>query len=120
MFLLDDFQLELAPVGRLDIVADLAKRALAYYDGLPPELRTPETNRNRALALVRYGAALRVQSKLDASDKSLAEAIDVLSGLVRQGDQSEITAIGLSAALSAQALAARGRSEISKALLIAP
>ncbi|HEY5365327.1 MAG TPA: hypothetical protein VIL19_02550 [Casimicrobiaceae bacterium] len=120
VFLLDDFQLELAPVGRLDIVADLAQRALAYYDGLPVELRTPETNRNRALALVRYGEALRVQSKLDAGDKVLAEAVDILSRLVQQGDHSEITTIGLSAGLSAQALAARGRSEFPKALLIAP
>jgi tetratricopeptide (TPR) repeat protein len=120
VFLLDDFQLELAPVGRLDIVADLAQRALAYYDGLPPELRTPETNRNRALALVRYGAALRVQSKLDAGDKVLGEAVDVLSGLVQQGDHSEITAIGLSAAITAQAQAARSRSDIQKAFEIAP
>ncbi|MEO6929947.1 MAG: hypothetical protein ABI190_12355, partial [Casimicrobiaceae bacterium] len=62
VFLLDDFQLELMPVGRLDIVADLAKRVLAYYDGLPAELRTIETNRNRALALVRYAAVLRIQT----------------------------------------------------------
>ncbi|MCM3905317.1 MAG: hypothetical protein ND866_26775, partial [Pyrinomonadaceae bacterium] len=54
--LLDDFYLELEPVGRLDIVAELAKRALDYYGALPAELRTAETDRNRALALVRYGA----------------------------------------------------------------
>ena len=41
VFLLDDFQLELAPVGRLDIVAGLAKRAIDYYAGLPDALRTP-------------------------------------------------------------------------------
>ncbi len=35
VYLLDDFYLELAPVGRLDIVGALAKRALDYYNALP-------------------------------------------------------------------------------------
>ncbi len=61
VYLLDDFQLELAPVGRLDIVAELAKRAIDYYNGLPAALRTPQSERNRALALVRYGSVLRTQ-----------------------------------------------------------
>ncbi|MDE2209259.1 MAG: ATP-binding protein, partial [Betaproteobacteria bacterium] len=52
VYLLDDFYLELEPIGRLDIVAGLAKRAVDYYADLPAALRTPETDRNRALALV--------------------------------------------------------------------
>ena len=65
VYLLDDFYLELAPVGRLDIVGELAKRALDYYNALPAALRTPQTERNRALALVRYGSVLRTQARLD-------------------------------------------------------
>jgi tetratricopeptide (TPR) repeat protein len=103
VYLLDDFYLELEPVGRLDIVADLAKRALNYYHELPPELRTPETDRNRALALVRYGAALRTQNKLEESDKTLSEAISVLTAMRQKGDQSEITAVGLAMGLTAKA-----------------
>jgi hypothetical protein len=57
-YLLDDFYLELAPVGRLDVVSGLAQRALGYYDALPAELRT----RNRACA--RHGAVLRTQGRL--------------------------------------------------------
>ena len=41
--------------------AELAKRAIDYYEALPAELRTPQTERNRALAQVRYGAVLRTQ-----------------------------------------------------------
>ncbi len=103
VYLLDDFYLELEPVGRLDIVAELARRAVNYYRELPSELRTPETNRNRALALVRYGAALRYQSKLDEGQKVLAEAIETLGDLRKQGDASEVTAIGLGLGLAAQA-----------------
>ena len=103
VYLLDDFYLELEPVGRLDVVASLAKRAVDYYAALPPELRSAETERNRALALVRYGGALRYQSKLDESQKALSEAVDVLSKLRKEGDQSEPTAIGLGLGLTFEA-----------------
>jgi tetratricopeptide (TPR) repeat protein len=103
VYLLDDFYLELEPVGRLDIVAELSKRALTYYDALPSELRTAETNRNRALALVRYGWVLRNQAKLEEGNQVISEAIDVLGKMRREGDQSEITAIGLGMGLIAGA-----------------
>ena len=103
VYLLDDFYLELEPVGRLDIVAALAKRAVDYYAALPPALRSAETDRNRALALVRYGAALRNQSKLDESKEALAEAVDVLERLRNRGDRSEATIVGLGLGLTSQA-----------------
>ena len=111
VYLLDDFYLELEPVGRLDIVAALSKRAIDYYAALPPELRTAETDRNRALALVRYGAALRTQSKLDESGKALSEAVDVLSKLRKEGDQSEATAIGLGLGLTSEARVASSQNK---------
>ena len=118
VYLLDDFYLELEPVGRLDIVASLSKRAVDYYAGLPPELRTSETDRNRALALVRYGAALRQQSKLDEAQKALSDAVGVLSKLRKEGDQSEATAIGLGTGLMSQARVAdsQNRREDSRRL----
>ena len=72
VYLLDDFYRELEPVGRLNIVGELAKRAIDYYQALPAELRTPDTERNQALAQVRYGAVLRIQSKHDEARKVLA------------------------------------------------
>jgi len=110
VYLLDDFYLELEPVGRLDVVAALAKRAVDYYAALPPELRTSETDRNRALALVRYGSALRIQSKLDESQKALSEAVDVLGKLRADGDQSEATVIGLGLGLWGEARVAGSQS----------
>jgi hypothetical protein len=116
VYLLDDFYRELEPVGRLDIVAALAKRAVDYYAGLPAELRTTDTDRNRALALVRYGAALRNQSRLEESRKALAEAIDTLGKLRSQGDQSETTAIGLGLGLTALARVASSENRAMDAL----
>ena len=103
VYLLDDFYQELAPVGRLDIVGALAKRALDYYNALPPALRTTQTERNRALALVRYGAVLRTQARLDEGTKAIDEAVQILGKMREQGDLTETTAIGLSLGLSTQA-----------------
>ncbi len=119
VYLLDDFYLELEPIGRLDIVAALAKRAVDYYADLPPELRSNETDRNRALALVRYGAALRNQSKLGESQKALTDAVAVLTRLRDGGDRSEATAIGLSLGLTSQARVASSQNLIPDELALA-
>jgi len=102
-YLLDDFYLELEPVGRLDVVAALSKRAIDYYTALPPALRTAQTDRNRSLALVRYGFILRNQGKLDQAGQVLDEAIAVLGKLRMEGDTSETTAIGHALGLSGRA-----------------
>ena len=104
VYLLDDFVRELDPVGRIDIVASLAKRALDYYKGLPPELRTPDTERNRAMALVRTGAVARRQGKHEEGLVALKEAEAVFRRLGSQGDSTEATRLGLGSALSYQAM----------------
>jgi tetratricopeptide (TPR) repeat protein len=111
VYLLEDFQLELEPIGRLDIVANLSKRALDYYAGLPPALRTPATDRNRALAQVRFAISLRNLGKLDEAEKAASAAFATLEELKAKGDASEPTAIGLAMASSAKAriLSQQGR-----------
>ena len=103
VYLLDDFYRELEPVGRLEIVGELAKRALAYYDGLPAELRGSETLRNQALAQGRYGAVLRNQGRNEEAAKMLDASVATLAAMRTRGDRSEPTTIGLAMALSAQA-----------------
>jgi hypothetical protein len=117
VYLFDDFSRELEPVGRLDIVAELARHVLEYYEGLPAELRTPETDRNRSLALARYGLVLVNQGNLNEARTVLDDSIQTLDRLRQQGDRSEPTAIGLAMGLSAsaRALHAGGRSTDSLA-----
>lgn len=119
VYLLDDFYLELEPIGRLDVVADLAKRAIDYYAALPAELRSAETDRNRALALVRYGYVLRYQAKLDEALKVLTEASDSLGRLHAAGDRTEATGIGLALGLSARARALNSMARDTEALALA-
>lgn len=99
VYLLDDFTRELDPIGRLDIVAGLALRALDYYRDLPDELRTPDTERNRALALVRYGAVLKSQGQLAEALVPLDEADAVFNRLRAQGDSSEVLILGMAHSL---------------------
>jgi tetratricopeptide (TPR) repeat protein len=103
VYLLDHFYRELEPVGRLDLVADLANRAIAYSNDLPEALRTPETARNRAVAQVRLAAVLRAQGKLADAQALVSDAIGTLEQRVSGGDRSEPTLVGLSVGLSAQA-----------------
>jgi tetratricopeptide (TPR) repeat protein len=113
VYLLDDFYLELEPVGRLDIVANLSKRAVDYYAALPPELRNPESERTRALALVRYGYTQRYINNLDEAEKALDDAIAVLRELRANGDTSDVATIGLALGLSARARVYDSRSDLS-------
>lgn len=105
VYLLDDFYRELEPVGRLDLVGELAKRALDYYRGLPAELRSPETERNQALAQVRYGAVLRVQSRIDEARATVGAAVKTLDQLRASGDTSDAATIGLALGLTEQSRA---------------
>ena len=105
VYLLDDLYREMEPVGRLDIVGELAKRALDYYRALPAELRTSETERSQALAQVRYGAVLRVQSRIDEARTTVGAAVVALDALRARGDRSEAATIGLALGLTEQSRA---------------
>ena len=59
-YLTDDFARELESSGRLDVVADLAKREMDYFHHLPASLKGPDTVRNGALALLQYSKAQRI------------------------------------------------------------
>ena len=81
-------------------------------------MHTTQTERNRALALVRYGAVLRTQSRLEEGSKAIGEAVQILGTMREQGDLSETTAIGLALGLSTQARLASSSNLEGKALAI--
>ena len=101
-FLIEDFYAELAPTGRLDTLGKLAQKTVAYYDSLPPQQVTPQTQVNRAMALVREGASLNAAGKADVGGKNLDVARAVFEQLRADGDRSENVAYGLALALFEQ------------------
>ena len=101
-FLIEDFYAELAPTGRLDTLGKLAHMTVGYYDSLPPQLVTPQTKINRAMALVREGASLNAAGKAEAAFKSFGEAQSVFEKLRVAGDHGEDVVYGLALALYEQ------------------
>jgi tetratricopeptide (TPR) repeat protein len=101
-FLIEDFYSELAPTGRLETLGKLAHMTVGYYDGLPPELVTPQTRIYRAMALVREGAALQSSGDLDAAYKNLGAAQGTFEKLRASGDHGEAVTYGLALALESQ------------------
>ena len=100
-YLLEDFHAELEPVGRLDMIGELASRTVAYYRALAPSMRTNATEANRALALLRLGDVQSLQGKPEAA-ASLDEAIAALEPLLASGKASEPVQLTLADALYAR------------------
>ena len=105
-YLLEDFHAELEPVGRLDMVGELASRTVAYYRSLASSMRSADTEANRALALLRLGDVRQTQGKLDEAVAILDEAIAALEPLLAGGRAPASVQLTLADALFARGLVA--------------
>ncbi len=112
-FLIDDF----TPGTRTDRPARHARAARAYdcryYDGLPKELVTPQTETFRAMAIVREAAALNARGEVDTAYKLFGEAQAQFEKLRASGNNSEAVTYGLALSLYNQGQSAlfNGRCE---------
>ena len=95
VFILDDFYEEMSPIGRLDVIGGLAKKAVEYYQQLPIEAQTPDTRRNSALAQARYAQVLTTQGAAEEAKGLIATAKKTLSNMRTGGDTSDETTIAL-------------------------
>ncbi len=98
-FMIDDFYNELAPTGRLGTLGMLAQKTVDYYDGLPPALLTPETEINKAMALVRLGSAQNASGDDKAARKNFGEAQAIFGKLRAAGNDGEPVVYGLASIL---------------------
>ena len=102
-YLTDDFVRELESFGRLNVVAEFAKRQIDYFHSLPPALKGEETTRNGALAMVHFARAERTMGDTRAATTSADEAIALLEAQRKAGDDTESAAIDLALAYSTKA-----------------
>ncbi len=117
-FLLDDFYEDLATTAGLEMIGALAERAVAYYDGLPPELRTAETQQNRTLAQLRRGIAITAEGDFERGRPIIEEALAEFDRIHGAGDTSDAAVVGLALALEAASVSRlSGPSERSRLLL---
>ncbi|MBS0374812.1 MAG: hypothetical protein JSR73_09510 [Proteobacteria bacterium] len=101
-YLTEDFARELEGFGRLDLVAELARRQMDYFRALPPALKSGDTARNGALAMVYFARAQRSLGKNEAAVTAANEAIGIFEQLQKEGDHSDAVVTALSLALSAK------------------
>lgn len=94
-FLIEDFYAELAPTGRLETMGKLAHLAVDYYDGLPPDLMTRQTQVYQGMALLREGGALLAADQMEPGTRSVVRAREVFEKLRAGGDTSEAVTLGL-------------------------
>jgi hypothetical protein len=98
-FMIDDFYNELAPTGRLGTLAMLAQKTVDYYNGLPPALLTPETEINKAMALVRLASAQDASGNQKTANKNFGDAEAIFEKLRAAGDDGEPVTYGLASIL---------------------
>jgi hypothetical protein len=101
-YLTDDFVRELESFGQLKVIAQFTQRQIDYFHSLPPELRSPETVRNAALALSEHADVVRDLSDYATGIQNAREAIMLLEGLRSQGDRSQPTLVALGRAYTAR------------------
>lgn len=111
-FLLEDFYEELKPTGRIEIVGKLADKAVAYYDGLPPELMTPQTQIYHGLALARKASALADSGSQELATDNAKSAQKIFDTLRREGLVNDETTVGLALALTAKLVPGFSRAHL--------
>ncbi|MEZ5302066.1 MAG: tetratricopeptide repeat protein [Verrucomicrobiales bacterium] len=90
-FIFEDLRDELEPVGRTEVVESVAQKALAYYENLPPELRTPEGEERRAMLLEEIALCQYEQGKLAECEASHRAAIRLFESLAGDADPASET-----------------------------
>lgn len=114
-YLMDDFNTELAPIGRLDLVGELASRTVDYYNNLPAGLRNTNTQANHARALLSLGEVQRQEGKLVEASKTLDHAIALLEPIVANGKAIDEDQLSLSSSVLARGILAYSNGEHAKA-----
>ncbi len=103
-YLADDFERQLESFGQLKVIAEFTQRQIDYFHALPPALRSPETLRYGALALIDHAETLRELGDYDTGIRNLSEAMRLLSQLRRDRHPSQATEIALGRADTARCL----------------
>jgi tetratricopeptide (TPR) repeat protein len=103
-FLLDDLRDELYQLGRSDLLVAATERTVAYFDHLPPELVTPESQAKRASVLLTLSDARYQQGDYPAAIAAAKRSIELWKQLADSADPNGQRAIRLGRAMGELAL----------------
>jgi tetratricopeptide (TPR) repeat protein len=103
-FLLDDLRDELYQLGRSDLLLAATERTVAYFDHLPPELVTPESQAKRASVLLTLSDARYQQGDYPGAIATARRSIELWKQLAADADPEGERTIRLGRAMGELAL----------------
>jgi tetratricopeptide (TPR) repeat protein/class 3 adenylate cyclase/tRNA A-37 threonylcarbamoyl transferase component Bud32 len=83
-FMLYDLRDKLEPIGRLDVLDDVAKKAKEYFDRLPKELVTGPRLEEQIGMLINLGDVLVAQGKLQDALDLYEQSLAIAKGMAKQ------------------------------------
>ncbi|MGD8869645.1 MAG: hypothetical protein PVI01_18645, partial [Gemmatimonadales bacterium] len=97
-FMVGDLRGKLEPVGRLEILDDVAEEAQEYFAAVPEAELTDEELFRRSQALSQLGQVRIAQGNLSAATEVFAQALEHSRGLASRDPQNAEWQVGLGAA----------------------
>jgi serine/threonine protein kinase/tetratricopeptide (TPR) repeat protein len=87
-FMTVDLRDKLRPVGRLDLLDDVNKRVMSYYDHLVDDDKSPQVQWQRTLAMFNYGNIQQARADLPGALKTLKETAKIQKELLPQSPKN--------------------------------
>ena len=87
-FMLHDLRDKLEPIGRLDALDDVAKKAKEYLDSLPKEVITSSRLSQQADLFNNLGDVLRAEGKLPQALDAIRQGLAIAKRLTEQGESN--------------------------------
>jgi tetratricopeptide (TPR) repeat protein len=103
-FLLDDLRDDLNQLGRSDLLVAVTERTVAYFDHLPPELVTPDSQAKRASVLLTLSDARYQQGDFPGAIAAGQRSVDLWKQLADTADPDGERAIRLGRSMGELAL----------------
>jgi eukaryotic-like serine/threonine-protein kinase len=86
-FMLEDLMERLRPLGRLDLLDQVADEAQRYYEKVPTELRSAARSYRHGLALRTLGQVLELEGRWDDAEGSYRKVLALARQLVEEDPQ---------------------------------
>jgi len=83
-FMLEDLIDRLRPLGRLDLLDQVADEAQRYYQKVPTELRSAERSYRHGLALRTLGQVLELEGRSEHAEESYRKVLTIAQGLIAE------------------------------------
>jgi tetratricopeptide (TPR) repeat protein/predicted Ser/Thr protein kinase len=83
-FMLEDLIERLRPLGRLDLLDQVADEAQRYYQQVPNDLRSAERSYRHGLALRTLGQVLELEGRSEHAEESYRKVLGIAQGLLAE------------------------------------